>query len=90
MPNVSKMFEKCMFRQMSHYMDSFLSKHLSGFRKGYNTQCCLFKMLEKWKSAVDEGKSFGALLTNLSMALIVFLVIFCLQNCMLMGLAFPS
>ena len=30
---------------MSHYMDNFLSKHLNGFRKGYNTQCCLLKML---------------------------------------------
>ena len=25
-------------------------------------------MLEKWKSAVDKGKSFGALLTDLSKA----------------------
>ena len=27
----------------------------SGFRKGYKTQYCLLKMLEKWKSAVDKG-----------------------------------
>ena len=27
LPNVSKIFEKCMFPQMSHYMDNFLSKH---------------------------------------------------------------
>ena len=34
LPNVSKVFEKC----MSNYMNDFLSKHQSGFRKGYNTQ----------------------------------------------------
>ena len=44
-----------------------LSKCQSGFRKEYNTQYCLLKMLKKWKSPV-EGKSFGALLTDLSKA----------------------
>ena len=38
LPNVPKVFEKCMFRQMSNYMDNFLSKHQSSFRKEYNTQ----------------------------------------------------
>ena len=74
---------------MSHYMDKSLFKSLSGFRKGYNTQYCLLKMFEKWKPAVDKGKSFIALLTNYLRLLVVFLMIFCLQNCMLMGLAFP-
>ena len=36
LPNVSKSFEKCMFCQMSHYMDNFLSKHRSSSRKGCN------------------------------------------------------
>ena len=79
-----------MFSQMSHYMDNFLFKSLSGFRKGYNTQYCLLKMFQKWKQAFDKGKSFIALLTNYLRLLIVFLMIFCLQNCMLMDLAFPK
>ena len=49
-------------------MDQFLPKYQCGFRKGYSTQYCLLAMLEKWKSAVDKGKSFGALLTDLSKA----------------------
>ena len=51
----------------------------------------LLKMLEKWKSAVDKGKQFGALLADLSNTFdfISHDPIFCLQNCMLMGLAFP-
>ena len=57
-----------MFRQISHYTDNFPSKHQYGFRKRNNTQFCLLKMLEKWKSAADKGKLFGALLRDLSKA----------------------
>ena len=31
-------------------------------------QQCLIAFIEKWKSTVDKGKSFGALLTDLSKA----------------------
>ena len=57
-----------MFRQMNKYMDVFLSRHQCGFRKGYGTQQCLPAMPEKWRSAVDNKKTFGALLTDLSKA----------------------
>ena len=66
LPNISKIFESCIFRQLFNFMDQFFSKYQRGFRKGYSTQYCLLAMLEKWKSAVDKGKSFGALLTDLS------------------------
>ena len=49
-------------------MDQVLSKHQCGFCKGYNTQYCLLAVVEKWKSEVDKGKSFGALLADLSKA----------------------
>ena len=64
--NISKIFERCMFRQISSSMDSYLSKQQCGFWKGYSTQYCLLVMLEKWKNAVYKGKCFGALLTDLS------------------------
>ena len=57
-----------MFQQISKFMEPLLSKYQCGFRKGYNTQYCLLAMLEKWKSSVDKGSSFGALLTDLSKA----------------------
>ena len=57
-----------MFRQINEYMDASLSKHQCGFRKGYSTQQCFFAMLEKWRSAVDNKKTFGVLLTDLSKA----------------------
>ena len=66
--NMSKIFERINFRQISNYMESFLSKYQCGFRKGLSTQHCLLFMLEKWKRAVDNGKLFGILLTDLSKA----------------------
>ena len=45
--NVSKIFERIIFRQISNYMDSFFSKYQFGFRKRYSTQQCLLPMLRK-------------------------------------------
>ena len=47
-------------------MEKFFSKFQCGFKKGYSTQQCLIALIEKWKSATDKGKSFEALLTDLS------------------------
>ena len=49
-------------------MEPFFSKQQCGFRKSYSTQYCLLSMFEKNKSAVDKGKYFGAILTDLSKA----------------------
>ena len=53
---------------MSAYFGEIFSKYQYGFRKGYSTQQCLLALLEKWKAAVDKGKAFGNLLTNMSKA----------------------
>ena len=55
-----------MFKQIGDFMENYFSKFQRGFRNGYSTQQCLIALIEKWKSAVDKGKSFGALLTDLS------------------------
>ena len=68
LPTLSKCFEKCMFSQMSAYFDEIFSKYQYGFRKGYSSQQCLLALLEKWKAAIDKGKVFGALLTDLPKA----------------------
>ena len=68
LPTLSKIYEKCMFAQMSTFFDNVCSNQQSGFRKGYSTQYCLLVMLETWKRSVDKGKVFGALLTDLSKA----------------------
>ena len=50
------------------FFDKIRSNYQCGFRKGYSTQHCLLAMLQKWKSCQDQGKSIGALLTDLSKA----------------------
>ena len=55
-----------MFKQMSQFFQNIFSKYQCGFRKGFSTQHCLLAMLEKWKRSIDNGKMFGALLTDLS------------------------
>ena len=66
--NISKIYERFIFKQMSEYFEPILSKYQCGFSKGFSPQHCLLAMLEKWKLAVDNEKTFGALLTDLSKA----------------------
>ena len=65
---ISKIFEKLLCEQIKIFIDPLLSKYQCGFRKGFSAQHCLLAMVEKWKNAVDKGKVFGALLTDLSKA----------------------
>ena len=68
LPNISKLFEKCIFKQLYRFFDKIFSPYQCGFRKGYNTQHCLIALIEKWKEAVDSKNSFGVLMTDLSKA----------------------
>ena len=68
LPNISKIYERFLFKQISEYFEQLLSKYQCGFRKGFSAQHSLLSILEKWKSAVDNKKVFGALLTDLSKA----------------------
>ena len=53
---------------MSSFLEYIFSKHQCRFRKGFSTQQCLLTLLKKWKNVVDKGKTFGALLTDVSKA----------------------
>ena len=66
LPNISKVFERCIHKQISEYFETVLSKFQCGFRKGYSTQGCLLAMVENCKKALDQGNKYGALLTDLS------------------------
>ena len=68
LPNISKIFERCMHRKILEYFETVLSKFQCGFRKGYSTQDCLLAMVENCKKALDQGNECGALLTDLSKA----------------------
>ena len=68
LPNLSKVYERLMYNQISPYFDSVFSKFQCGFRKGFSVQHCLLTTVEKWCKALDEGGEKGAVLTGLSIA----------------------
>ena len=38
LPNISKVYERCLYDQMSEFFGNIFSKYQCGFRKGYSTQ----------------------------------------------------
>ena len=66
LPILSKVYEKCLYKQIENYMENILSNFQCGFRKDFNTQQCLIEMIEKAKRIMDKGGHFSALLTDLS------------------------
>ena len=68
LPNLTKVYERLMYNQISPYSDSVFSKFLCGFRKSFNAQHCLLKMVAKWSETLDKGAETGAVLTDLSKA----------------------
>lgn len=66
--NISKVYERCLYNQISEFFEKKLSDYQCGFRKGFSAQHCLLVMIEYWRKSLDKGGSFGALLTDLSKA----------------------
>ena len=66
--NMSKIFERLIFRQVSNHTESFLSNYYCGFQKGHSIKHCLLFILKKHIHAVDNGKVSGILLRDLSKA----------------------
>ena len=67
LPNVSKIYDKCLYNQKATYFEHIFSRYQCGFRKGYSAQQCLLAMTEKWKKIVGDGGAFRALLTDLKL-----------------------
>ena len=64
-----KVYENCMFDEMTEYFNDILSNYQFGFKKGFSSKHCLLILLEKCKKIRYKGGSFWALLTDLSKAL---------------------
>ena len=47
LPNLSKIYERCLYDQMYKYFNHIISKWQCAFRKGFSTQHCLLVMTEK-------------------------------------------
>ena len=50
LPNISKVYERCLYDQISNFFEDVFSKYQCGFRKGYSAQHCLLVMIEKCKN----------------------------------------
>ena len=57
-----------MHKQISFYIDQFLSPYMCGYRKGFSTQHALLSLIEKWKKVLDNKGYGGAILMDLSKA----------------------
>ena len=68
LPLLFKVFEKLIYKQLSNYIESFLSSILCGFRKAHNTQHALFKLLHSWQKDLDQKGFVGTILMDLSKA----------------------
>ena len=85
LPNRSKIYERCLFKQMpNHFENIFLNFHC-GFRQGLSAQYCLMSMTEKWKKSVDKGKLLLPSLPTYPKLLIVSRMTLSLLNVMLIG-----
>lgn len=65
---ISKIDEKLIGKLITIFMNSLLLNFQCGLRKGFSGKDSLPRVavLKKWKSSVDKGKNFRALLTELS------------------------
>ena len=57
-----------MFQQISFYITRIVSPYLCGFRKGYNTQHALLRLLDKLNRNLDKKHSVGLFFMDLSKA----------------------
>ena len=65
---LSKVFERLLYSQMVDFADTFLVPYLCGFRKGFNTQHALLRLMDTCKNSLDKKGVAGALLMDLSKA----------------------
>ena len=54
-PNVSKIYERCINKQLEEYCEALISKYQCCFRKGYSVIKIFLPMIEKWRTFLDTG-----------------------------------
>ena len=57
--NISKIYERCLYNQISDFFEEKFSNYQCGFRKGFSAQHCLLVMIEKWRKSIDKGGGGG-------------------------------
>ena len=57
-----------MFKQISNFIEHKISQYLCGFRKGYNTQHALLRLMDKLNRSLDKKEKVGIFMMDLSKA----------------------
>ena len=64
----SRIYERVIYENLKKYVNIFLSKFISAYRKSYSTSHALIRLIENWKNSLDENKFVDAVLMGLSKA----------------------
>ena len=64
----SKVYESVIKNELLKSMNVHLSLFISARRKNYNTQHLLLRLLKKWRERLDNSKTVGGILMDLSKA----------------------
>ena len=65
LPPVSKIFERLLCIELSLFMKDKFSPSLCGFKKNYNTQHALIRLIERFKHFLDNSGVIAVVLTDL-------------------------
>ena len=57
-----------MFKQITIFIEHKVSQYLCGFRKGYNTQHALLRLMDKLNRSLDKKEKIGIVMMDLSKA----------------------
>ncbi len=64
----SKIYEKVLKQQLTQHLDNTLSVFIAAYRRAYGTHHVLIRMIEDWRSNLDNDYLVGAVLMDLSKA----------------------
>ena len=64
----SKVYENVIENELLKSMNAHLSPFISVYRKNYNTEYVLLRLLEEWREHLDNNKTVGEILMDLSKA----------------------
>ena len=73
--NISKIFERLLYKQLETYFQSISSQYQCEFRKGFSELTTPLPVIEKWRESPDSGGNFEALLTDLNVYLMTYLLL---------------
>jgi hypothetical protein len=68
LPTALKLFERAIHLPVNEHFNHIFNPFLAAFRAGFSCQSTLIRIVEDWKSALDNNKYVGAILMDLSKA----------------------